>query len=81
VKKYQATIDYLTQGERGAERKVADKTASRKKAGRRRGSNRRTNSYRAVGSEIPPEVRWEIQQRHNAAGKGRKNAIDLHFEN
>ena len=70
VKKYQATIDYLTQENTGLKEKVADQTSIRKKleAARLKQEN---EQLRALVAKIPPEVRREIQQRH-APQKGRE---------
>ena len=63
VKKYQATIDYLTQENAGLKEEVADQTSVRKKleAARLKQEN---EQLRALVAKIPPEVRREIQQRH-----------------
>jgi len=70
VKKYQATIDYLTQENAGLKEKVADQASVRKKpeAARLKQEN---EQLRALVAKIPPEVRREIQQRH-APRKGRE---------
>ncbi len=70
VKKYQATIDYLTQENAGLKEKVADQDSVCKKleAARLKQEN---EQLRALVAKIPPEVRWEIQQRHTPR-KGRE---------
>ena len=70
VKKYQATIDYLTQENAGLKEKVADQDSVRKKmeAARLKQEN---EQLRALVAKIPPEVRREIQQRHTPR-KGRE---------
>ena len=63
VKKYQATIDYLTQENAGLKEKVADQASVRKtlEAAQLKQEN---EQLRQLIAKIPPEVRWEIQQRH-----------------
>lgn len=70
VKKYQATIDYLTQENAGLKEKVADQASVRKKleAAQLKQEN---EQLRALVAKIPPEVRREIQQRHTPQ-KGRE---------
>ncbi len=69
VKKYQATIDYLTQENAGLKEKVADQASVHKmlEAARLKQEN---EQLRALVAKIPPEVRREIQQRHTPR-KGR----------
>ena len=70
VKKYQATIDYLTQENTGLKEKVVDQTSVRKKleAAKLKQEN---EQLRALVAKIQPEVRREIQQRHTQR-KGRE---------
>ena len=63
VKKYQATIDYLTQENAGLKEKVADQASVRKMLEAAR-LKRENEQLRQLIAKIPPEVRREIQQRH-----------------
>ena len=69
VKKYQATIDYLTQENEGLNEKVKDDSSIKKQleAAKLKQEN---EQLRQFISKIPPEVRWEIQQRYTPQ-KGR----------
>ena len=69
VKKYQATIDYLTQENTGLKEKVKDDGSIKKQleAAKLKQEN---EQLRQFISKIPPEVRREMQQRHTPQ-KGR----------
>lgn len=69
VKKYQATVDYLTQENNGLKEKVRDEGSIKKQleAAKLKQEN---EQLRQFISKIPPEVRREIQQRHTPQ-KGR----------
>ena len=69
VKKYQATIDYLTQENEGLKEKVKDESSIKKQleAAKLKQEN---EQLRQFIQKIPPEVRREIQQRQ-ARQKGR----------
>lgn len=63
VKKYQATIDYLTQENEGLKEKAKDESSIKKQleAAKLKQEN---EQLRQFISKIPPELRREIQQRH-----------------
>ena len=69
VKKYQATIDYLTQENDGLKEKVKDENSVKRQleAAKLKQENEKLRQFI---SKIPPEVRREIQQRQ-APQKGR----------
>lgn len=69
VKKYQATIDYLTQENKGLKEKAKDEGSIKKQleAAKLKQEN---EQLRQFISKIPPEVRREIQQRYTPQ-KGR----------
>ena len=70
VKKYQATIDYLTQENAGLKEKVKDETSIKKQLEVAK-LKRENEQLRALVERIPPEIRREIQQRHTLR-KGRE---------
>ncbi|MPN10688.1 hypothetical protein SDC9_157985 [bioreactor metagenome] len=63
VKKYQATIDYLTQENEGLKERVKDEGSIKRQleAAKLKQEN---EQLRQFINKIPPEVRREIQQRH-----------------
>ena len=71
VKKYQATIDYLTQENTGLKEKAKDEDSIKKQleAAKLKQEN---DQLRQFISKIPPELRREIQQRHTPQ-KGRED--------
>lgn len=73
VKKYQATIDYLTQENKGLKEKVKDDGSIKKQleAAKLKQEN---EQLRQFISKIPPEVRREIQQRQTPQ-KGRAERV------
>mgnify|MGYP002563515540 CR=1 FL=1 len=70
VKKYQATIDYLTQENDGLKEKVKDENSVKRQleAAKLKQEN---EQLRQFISKIPPEMRREIQQRQTPQ-KGRE---------
>lgn len=62
VKKYQATIDYLTQENAGLKEKVADQTSVRKTLEAAQ-LKRENEQLRQLIAKIPPEVREQLRQR------------------
>lgn len=62
VKKYQATIDYLTQENVGLKEKVADQNSIRKTLEAAQ-LKRENEQLRALVAKIPPEVREQLRQR------------------
>ena len=73
VKKYQATIDYLTQENEGLKEKVKDESSVKKQleAAKLKQEN---EQLRQFISKIPPELRQEIQKRQ-APQKGREERV------
>lgn len=73
VKKYQATIDYLTQENEGLKEKVKDESSVKKQleAAKLKQEN---EQLRQFISKIPPELRQEIQKRQ-APQKGRAERV------
>lgn len=69
VKKYQATIDYLTQENEGLKEKVKDNSSIKKQVEAAK-LKQENEQLRQFISKIPPEVRREIQQRYTPQ-KGR----------
>ena len=62
VKKYQATIDYLTQENAGLKEKVADQTNIRKRLEAEQ-LKRENERLRELVAKIPPEIREQLQNR------------------
>lgn len=62
VKKYQATIDYLTQENAGLKEKVKDETSIMKQLEAAR-LKRENEQLRQLIAKIPPEVREQLRQR------------------
>lgn len=73
VKKYQTTIDYLTQENEGLKEKAKDEGSIKKQleAAKLKQEN---EQLRQFISKIPPELRREIQQRHTPQ-KGREDRV------
>lgn len=62
LKKYQATIDYLTQENAGLKEKVKDETSIMKQLEAAQ-LKRENEQLRALVEKIPPEVREQLRQR------------------
>ena len=63
MKKYQATINYLTQENTGLKEKAADKNSVRRRL-EAEPLKRENERLRELVARIPPEIREELQARH-----------------